>query len=79
MKKERCLQHSMAVPPTFLLLLGRGAAGGFIAGLLGHGDGCDDAGLAPKTPLLLLLLQVLQDVLGTLVGARHGPRRERLL
>lgn len=53
--------------PTFLLLLRRGAAGGLVAGLLGHGDGRDDAGLAAQPPLLLLLLEVLQDVLGPLV------------
>ena len=67
------------VAPTFLLLLGRGAAGGLVAGLLGHGDGRDDAGLAAQAPLLLLLLEVLQDVLGALVGARHRPRREGFL
>lgn len=67
------------VPPTFLLLLGRRAAGGLVAGLLGHRDGGDDAGLAAQPPLLLLLLQVLQDVLGPLVGAGHRPRREGFL
>lgn len=65
--------------PTFLLLLGRGAAGGLVTGLLSHRDGGDDAGLAAQPPLLLLLLQVLQDVLGALVGARHGPGREGFL
>lgn len=65
--------------PTFLLLLGRRAAGGLVAGLLSHWDGRDDAGLAAQPPLLLLLLQVLQDVLGPLVGARHRPRREGFL
>lgn len=65
--------------PTFFLLLRRGAARGLVAGLLSHGDGRDDAGLAAQTPLLFLLLQVLQDVLGSLVGARHCPRREGFL
>lgn len=53
--------------PTFFLLLGRGAARGLVAGLLSHRDGRDDAGLAAKAPFLFLLLQVLQDVLGSLV------------
>lgn len=65
--------------PTFFLLLRRRAARGLVAGLLSHRDGRDDAGLAAQTPLLLLLLQVLQDVLGPLVGARHCPRREGFL
>lgn len=75
-----CILH-VCVPgsPTFFLLLGRGAARGLVARLLGHGDGRDDAGLAAQTPLLFLLLQVLQDVLGPLVGARHRPRREGFL
>lgn len=64
---------SVAGSPTFFLLLRRGAARGLVAGLLSHGDGSDDAGLAAQTPLLFLLLQVLQDVLGPLVGARHRP------
>lgn len=59
----------MVGSPTFFLLLGRGAACGLIAGLLSHRDGRDDAGLAAQTPLLFLLLQVLQNVLGPLVGA----------
>lgn len=65
--------------PTFFLLLGRRAARGLIAGLLSHRDGRDDAGLAAQTPFLFFLLQVLQDVLGSLVGARHRPCRERFL
>lgn len=73
------LHFCVVYAPTFLLLLGRGAARGLVAGLLGHGDGRDDASLAPQAALLLLLLQVLQDVLGPLVGARHRPRREGFL
>ena len=70
-----CLYYvRVAASPTFFLLLRRRAARGLVAGLLSHGDSCDDAGLATQTPLLLLLLQVLQDVLGPLVGARHRPR-----
>lgn len=69
----------MACGPTFLLLLRRRAARGLVAGLLSHGDGRDDAGLAAQTPLLLFLLQVLEDVLGSLVGARHRPRGEGFL
>ena len=75
-----CLYYvRVAASPTFFLLLRRRAARGLVAGLLSHGDSCDDAGLATQTPLLLLLLQVLQDVLGPLVGARHRPRREGFL
>lgn len=59
---------------TFLLLLWRRTAGGLIAGLLRDGDGGDDAGLPAQTPLLLLLLQVLQDVLRPLVGPGHCTR-----
>lgn len=69
----------MAASPTFFLLLRRGATSGLVAGLLDDGDGGDDASLAAQTPLLLLLLQVLEDVLGPLVGTRHGPRREGFL
>lgn len=76
-----CVISYARVPgsPTFFLLLGRRAARGLVAGLLSHGDGRDDAGLAAQAPLLFLLLQVLQDVLGPLVGARHRPRREGFL
>ena len=65
-----CLYYvCVAGSPTFFLLLRRRAARGLVAGLLSHRDGRDDAGLSTQTPLLLLLLQVLQDVLGPLVGA----------
>lgn len=69
----------MCVCRTLLLLLGRRAARGLVAGLLSHRDGGDDAGLAAQASLLFLLLQVLEDVLGSLVGARHRPRREGFL
>lgn len=75
-----CLYYvCVAGSPTFFLLLRRRAACGLVAGLLSHGNGRDDAGLATQTPLLLLLLQVLQDVLSPLVGARHRPRRKGFL
>lgn len=63
----------MASSTTFFLLLRRGATRGLVAGLLNYGDGGDDASLAAQAPLLLLLLQVLEDMLGPLVGARYGP------
>lgn len=61
--------NSILVAPTFLLLLRWRAARGLVAGLLSHGDGRDDARLAAQTALFLLLLQVLEDMLGSLVGA----------
>lgn len=44
---------------TLFFLFRWRAASGLVAGLLSNGDGCDDAGLTPQSPLFVLLLHVL--------------------
>lgn len=53
---------------TFLFLLRAWCAGWLVAGLLSDGDGSDQAGFPAQAFLLLLLLQVLQDMLSSLMG-----------
>lgn len=53
---------------TFFFLLRAWCAGWLVAGLLSDGDGSDEAGFPAQALLLFLLLQVLQDMLCSLMG-----------
>lgn len=64
---------------TFFFLLRAGCTGGLVARLLGDGDGSDKACFPAQAFLLLLLLQVLQDVLSSLMGTWHSSGRKWLL
>lgn len=64
---------------TFFFLLRAWCTGWLVAGLLSDGDGSDETGFPAQALLLLLLLQVLQDVLRSLMGTGHSSGRKGLL
>lgn len=64
---------------TFFFLLWAWCAGWLVAGLLSDGDGSDETGFPAQAFLLFLLLQVLQDVLRSLMGTWHSSGWKWLL
>lgn len=69
----------LALEHTFFFLLWAWSAGWLIAGLLSDGDGSDETGFSAQAFLLFLLLQVLQDVLRSLMGTWHSSGWKWLL
>lgn len=71
----RCSQFPrkqfLALGHTFFFLLWGWCAGWLITGLLSDGDSSDETGLPTQALLFFLLLQVLQDVLCSLMRTRH--------